>query len=40
MEPRFDEGDVAAFLGGIFDVNARLAEISIEVRTIRAGARR
>ena len=35
MEPRFDDRDVAAILGGILDVNAKLAEINVEVRTIR-----
>ena len=35
MESRFDERDVSPILGGIFDVNARLVEIGIEVRAIR-----
>lgn len=35
MEPRFDEHDVAAILGGIFDANAKLEGIRVEVQAIR-----
>jgi len=35
MEPRFDEGDVSAILGGVLDANRRLAAINADVRKIR-----
>jgi hypothetical protein len=33
--PAFDEHDVAAILAGVFDVNAKLEEISVDVWAIR-----
>ena len=35
VDPRFDEGDVAAVLGGLFELNAKLADIGIDVQAIR-----
>jgi len=35
VEPRFDEHDLAAIPGGIFDANAKLEGIRIEVQAIR-----
>jgi hypothetical protein len=35
VDGRLDDDDVSAILGGIFDANARLEAIRIEVQTIR-----
>lgn len=35
MEPGFDEQDVTAALVGIFEVNAKLADIGVDVQAIR-----
>lgn len=35
MSAPFDDRDVGSILSGVFDINARLAEIRDEVRAIR-----
>jgi hypothetical protein len=35
VDPRFDEDDVAAVLGGLFELNAKLADIGGDVQAIR-----
>jgi hypothetical protein len=35
VDPPFDEEDVAAVLGGLFELNAKLADIGVDVQAIR-----
>ena len=35
VEPAFDDRDVEAILGGVFDMNVRLDRIASDVHTIR-----
>ena len=35
MDPPFDEEDVAAVLGGLFELDAKPADIGVDVQAIR-----